>query len=190
MKGDGMSRIEPREVALASGRRALIRGAVPGDAARVGALTTAVWTEEPSYNITAPGEVELTEEHEAAWIRAHLDDPAQLLLVAEADGRIVGVLNCEAGARRRLAHAASFGVSVAADWRDGGLGRALIGALLDWAGAHPRIERMGLSVLASNARAIHLYTSLGFVEEGRGHRAIKYADGSYVDEIRMYRWVK
>jgi RimJ/RimL family protein N-acetyltransferase len=185
-----VSQIEPRQITLASGRAVLIRSAALADAARVGALTEAVWAEKPSFNITAPGELALTVEHEATWIQAHLEDPAQVLLVAEADGAIVGLLNCEAGTRRRLAHTATFGVSTAHDWRDQGLGRALISTLLDWAAAHPQIERLGLTVFSTNARAIHLYASLGFTEEGREYRAIKYADGSYADAIRMYRWMK
>ncbi len=45
-------------------------------------------------------------------------------------------------------------------------------------------------MFAHNTRAINLYRKLGFVEEGRGLRAFKLADGAYYDDIQMVRWVK
>jgi RimJ/RimL family protein N-acetyltransferase len=185
-----MSHIEPRTVILAFSQPVVVRTAELADAAQLAALITAIWNEEPSYNITAPGETQLTVENQREWIQSHLEAPANLILVAEANGQVIASLSCEASTRRRLAHTADFGISVAEGWRDQGLGRLLIAALLDWASAHPQLDKIGLTVLASNARGIHLYTALGFVEEGRSYRALKYDDGSYVDTIEMYRWVK
>ena len=55
---------------------------------------------------------------------------------------------------------------------------------------NPIIEKMKLGVFASNERGIHLYTKMGFIEEGRKVDEIKNADGEYIDVIEMYKNVK
>lgn len=184
-----MSTIEPKEITLSSGRAVLIRMAMPEDAAQILDYMAAIWSEEPSFNITMADEAHFDVEREARWIQEHLDANDCLALVVEAEGAIVGTLNCETPQRRRLAHSTTFGISLAIGWRDRGIGRHLIQSLLDWATAHPHIEKVGLAVFATNERAIHLYRSLGFAEEGRRYRSIKYDEHTYIDDVLMYRWV-
>ncbi len=81
-------------------------------------------------------------------------------------------------------------MSVRHDWRDRGIGTALLQALMTWAEEHPLIEKVELSVFADNERAIHLYQKLGFLEEARRLRAFKLGPGQYVDEILLYRFAK
>lgn len=52
------------------------------------------------------------------------------------------------------------------------------------------LEKLCLQVFATNSRAIALYTSLGFVEEGRQVRDIKLETGDYIDVLMMGRFVK
>ena len=47
----------------------------------------------------------------------------------------------------------------------------------------------GLAVFSTNAKAIALYGRLGFVEEGRRAKEIKFGPGEYVDEVLMGRFV-
>lgn len=63
-------------------------------------------------------------------------------------------------------------------------------APIEWASAHPVIEKIGLGVFSNNAGAINLYKKLGFVEEGRRVREIKIGTDDYVDSILMYKLVK
>ncbi len=58
-------------------------------------------------------------------------------------------------------------------------------ALIDWARANPRVEKIELRVRSSNVRAIALYRALGFVEEGRFRHRIKVAARTYVDDMAM-----
>lgn len=81
-------------------------------------------------------------------------------------------------------------MSVLKEFRNKGVGRALIEVILTWAQTHPTIEKVGLAVLATNERAIYLYKSLGFVEEGRRIKEIKIGSNNYVDDILMYKFVK
>lgn len=181
-----MGSIEPVERQLRSGERVLIRDARPADAHATRALILSV-LREARYSITEPDEFTPTDEQEAGWIVRHLVTPNSLILVAEAEGQLAGMLDFETEPQRRRAHAGMFGISVAAPWRDRGLGSALVETLLAWARANPRVERVGLSVLGSNARAIHVYQRLGFVEEGRRPRTIKRGPDDYDDEVLMYQ---
>lgn len=47
-----------------------------------------------------------------------------------------------------------------------GVGRALLGAVLDWTFAREGVRRLRLHVAVANAPARHLYRSLGFRDEG------------------------
>jgi RimJ/RimL family protein N-acetyltransferase len=185
-----MSHIDPQIHRLRSGDDLLIRCPTLADAPTLCKYLEAIWSDRGHFNVTGPGELQLTSEQEAAWIQSHLEAPAQLALVGEIAGEIVALLDCDAPPRRRLAHTAEVGISVAAAWREQGIGRLLLGAALSWARAHPQIEKVWLTVIATNARAIHLYAALGFRDEGRAQRAIKFEDGTYADMLQMYQWVK
>lgn len=61
--------------------------------------------------------------------------------------------------------------------------------LVSWARANPRVEKIELQVRSSNAGAIALYRSLGFVEEGRKTRRLKLGPNEYIDDVYMALWV-
>ncbi len=69
--------------------------------------------------------------------------------------------------------------------RSRGLGTLLLNRLIAWAKEVPQLEKINLRVISNNPRAMGLYRKLGFLEEGRRIREIKYSDGSYADEILM-----
>ncbi len=185
-----MSYVPPHPVALPSGFSVTIRSARIADAPALCTYLTTLWMDVDAFNITAPGEIIPTVAMEIQWIQTHLDAADQLALVVETADNIIGLADMEAGSRLRMAHSARLGISLADGWRNQGIGTALMRALLDWATMHPVIEKVTLAVLASNLRALHVYQSLGFLEEGREYRAIWYEDGTYVDGMLMYRWVK
>jgi len=189
MRKRSMSRMTARTLTLPLGQHITIRTAEPDDALALSQHINAISAEDV-FNVIAPGEHDYTVEEEIARIEAYLAHPTQLLLVVESAGQIWGTVDCTSGTRKRIAHSVNVGISIAARLRNQGVGRLLLSTVLEWATAHPQIEKVTLGVLASNERALHLYTSLGFIEEGRRYRFVKYADGDYVDDILMYRWVK
>jgi RimJ/RimL family protein N-acetyltransferase len=180
--------LEPREYTLKSGERAIVRSPVAEDAARMREITLEAMG-EGAYHITEADEFPFTVEQIAGWIALCAASESNLLLVAEVDGVVQGSLNFEVGERRRTRHAGTVAMSVDARFRERGLGFALMDALLRWAEGQPQIERVGLSVLSSNARARGLYEKMGFVEEGRRVKALKLAPDRYVDEVLMARAV-
>jgi RimJ/RimL family protein N-acetyltransferase len=151
------------------------------------------------FAVREPGEVQRTLEEQLTSIRAHLDAPGNLKLLAEGmDGgvagegaaAIIGQLSFRCGERKKLAHHGHFGIAVDADWRGKGVGTALIRTLLDWAADHPTIEKVCLGVFETNTRARALYERLGFVAEGRQVRFFKLGPGEYADDIQMCLFVK
>jgi RimJ/RimL family protein N-acetyltransferase len=118
----------------------------------------------------------------------NLDDPGKIVIVAEREGQIIGLLNFSNGGRKRIAHLGELSMSAHKVWRNRGIGRALLSTLILWAQEHPLIEKVCLEVFANNAGAIALYESLGFQAEGRLRREIKLGPGEYIDTIRMARF--
>lgn len=111
----------------------------------------------------------------------------ELHLVALVDSRMVGsaALHTVSPMPRRR-HAMTLGITVARDHQGQGVGRALMGALCDYADRWAGVLRIELTVHADNHRAIALYRRFGFLLEGT-HRAYALRDGAYVDALAMAR---
>ncbi len=163
----------------------IIRQAIPADARAYIRLIKSVLREDPPVDTPyAPDEFAPPVERIAARIAEVADQPNSLFLVAEADRTIVGTLTCGGGTLKADRHMTALGVYVAKDWRDQGIGRALMAHCIAWAQASPVVERVELEVYAHNARAIHLYEQFGFEHEGCKRR-LYYQHGSAIDMLIM-----
>jgi ribosomal protein S18 acetylase RimI-like enzyme len=74
-----------------------------------------------------------------------------------------------------------WGVYVTEARRGRGMGRALMGSLVDRARACQGLEQIILTVTTEQTAARRLYESLGFQKFGQEPRALRI-DGRYVDE--------
>ncbi|MHC4620595.1 MAG: GNAT family N-acetyltransferase [Planctomycetota bacterium] len=183
-----MAATAPGQYTLKTGEKLTVRTAAPDDARAALELAHIILTED-LYNIRRLEEFKMTVEAEREWIQKHLDSPGQIILLAELNGAIVGMLGFENSSRRRLAHRGTLHMSVRPQHRRKGIATALMQSLLEWAQKDPVIEKVKLVVFATNRPALTLYRKMGFREEGRRIKEIKIADGKYVDEILMYRFV-
>lgn len=122
-------------------------------------------------------------EQEEVWIEKQKE--IGILLVAVADGNIVGSLNLIREKWRRTRHVGEFGISVLPSFQNKGIGRKLLEALLSWATKKTDLQKIRLRVMAQNVGAIHLYKSFGFQEEGRLKAEVSNMDGTYDDTIWM-----
>ena len=179
-----MSSIAEKVVRSKDGVMVMIRTALPADAAKLLEHVYAIFA-EPEFVLSTLDDFHNTEEQEATWLQMHVDDPGKLVIVAENEGHIIGMLNFRDGERKRIVHLGELGMSVNKAWRNRGIGRALLSTLIQWAQEHPVIEKVCLDVFATNAGAIALYTSLGFQEEGRMKREIKLGPG---DMLIRFVW--
>jgi RimJ/RimL family protein N-acetyltransferase len=184
-----MGIIEPRSYILRTGESIIVRSAQLGDAQSLVKQTRAVLA-EGTFMVTTSEEVNVTIEQGEEWIQSYSSDAGKILLVAIAQDQVIGLLHFKNGVRRRLAHQGDFGMTVRKEWRERGVGSALVQSLITWCCANPLIEQIRLSVLATNEAAIRLYTTMGFILEGRLMNQAKRGDGTYTDLILMARSVK
>ena len=104
-------------------------------------------------------------------------------LIAVDDSKIVGWCHIRPDRWEGFTHAGWLGMGVLKEYRGQGIGSALLYESL--AEARNRgLERVELSVFASNIAAIRLYEKFKFEVEGRKKKARKL-DGSYDDIIVM-----
>src|SRR5579872_4226425 len=112
-----------------------------------------------------------------------------IYLVAERAGTVVGHALLEPLSLAATSHVVRLTIAVHEGHQRQGVGRVLMNELLRWARSNPRVEKIELQVRSSNERAMALYQSLGFVEEGRKTRRLKIAPNQYLDDVYMALWV-
>lgn len=89
-----------------------------------------------------------------------------LLAVAELQNRIAGHLRLFPpwyGSRGR--HVGDVTTTLIAPWRGRGIGKALLGYALEWA-SYAKFHKLNTSIFATNQRALTLFLSYNFVQEG------------------------
>jgi RimJ/RimL family protein N-acetyltransferase len=183
--------IDPRTVALPRGERCTIRCVTAADAPALIEHQGHMVQTDPN-TVSEPGDKRRTLEEWTELLEKDRADPWSLALVAvqPPDPLILGGLAFHGGDRRKVRHHGYFGISIHADWRGRGVGSALIRTMLDWAAAHPDIEKVCLGVFATNIGAQRLYHRLGFRQEHVSPMHFKIAPGKYVDDIWMALYVK
>lgn len=161
-----------------------IRAAEPRDAEQMIRFAQRL-SEETDIDIAlVPGEFSLTVKQEEQIILDYAASENSAFFVAEADGGIVGLLNCLGGRRDARRHITSLGVSVRRDWRNRGVGDALMQHAIRWALGTGIVKRIELSVFERNQVAIHLYQKHGFVVEGHRKQSV-FRNGEYIDDLMM-----
>lgn len=164
--------------------RLTIREARPEDAAAGIAYFRRLFGEPGINLITEADEYYPTVESNSRVIRDMNRADNSLFLVAEVEGRIVGILTLEGAKRRNVQHVALLGITVAKEWRGHGIGRRLMTHAIEWARQTGILQRIELHVFARNEIAIALYESLGFEVEGRRRKAV-IRDGETIDDLVM-----
>ena len=88
-----------------------------------------------------------------------------------------------------MRHLGRLEMMVAAPFRGRGIGGAMLASCLRWAEANPMLRKISLAVFADNDRAVALYQSHGFVQEGRREGEYLLEDGSVRADLLMAREV-
>jgi ribosomal protein S18 acetylase RimI-like enzyme len=162
----------------------IVREAQPSDAVQMIAFVQRL-AEEPGIQIAIlPGEFKLTVAEERQILADYASADNAIYLVAEAGGRIIGLLNCKGGHRQATRHSVVLGMSVDKEWRNRGVGSMLMRRAVEWAKNSGVVTRIELNVFVQNEMAIHLYQKFGFEIEGRRRNALlRY--GKYNDDYLM-----
>jgi len=173
-------------IPLRDGRTAVIAPASEADAAAFLEHLEQV-AGESDFMSFGPGESGHTLEQEVEYLKAFSDPATGLMLKAELEGTLSGVVTIVRGVRQRFRHTGLLGLSVRRDAWGLGVGRALTRAALELA-KDSGIRRVTLYVRADNQRAIRLYESLGFQHEGRLVGAFAVGDLEYDDLVMGLRF--
>ncbi|WP_082341268.1 GNAT family N-acetyltransferase [Sporosarcina globispora] len=144
---------------------------------------------ESDFLMTEAEEFNITIEEEEAWIEQSIQS-GDLILLAEIDSEVIGMLNFRRSKSKKVNHHGFFGITIQEKHCNQGLGSEMMKQFMKWAEDEPGLEKICLEVFSYNQRAIHLYKRFGFQEEGRKIKHIKRNDGSYADELMMYKFVK
>ena len=120
------------------------------------------------------------------WQERLKPQPGLRHLVACIDEQVVGHLALRVEQNARRGHVASFGISTAPDFRQRGVGSALMREMVNLCDNWLRIERIELTVFVNNPAAVALYQKFGFEIEGTG-KNYALRNGQYVDAYFMAR---
>lgn len=115
--------------------------------------------------------------------------PPTRAFVAERDGAVVGSYMLRPNQPGLGDHVANAGYVVAPEARNQGIARALCEHSLAKAAEAGFTAMQFNFVVATNASAVHLWTSCGFETVGRLPRAFRHAKLGLVDALVMYRWL-
>jgi ribosomal-protein-alanine N-acetyltransferase len=119
------------------------------------------------------------------WLEYHRarEDEALWVITGAESSRCIGHVGLYKIDHR--IRSAEFGILIGdrSAWGRG-VGRACTRFVLDYGFLELNLNRIYLEVLATNERAINLYRSLGFKDEGRLREA-QYKAGKYVDVLIM-----
>jgi putative acetyltransferase len=169
----------------------LIRRATVDDAEQIMALDR-VLARDGRGMVLAPDQVGPIDS-----IRRRIEDVARAIaggsaalgvVAAEDDGQVVGAADLKHLAPIRCNHVGILSVGVHPDWQRRGIGRALMGHLVEHARTFG-LKRLELYVRADNAPAQGLYRSLGFEHEGTRARFIRLDDGTFIDDWIFVRFL-
>lgn len=183
-----VQKIDPLEVTLKSGKSVLIRQADLNDAEQ---LLNCIRTFIPQSDYIPKLEQEFiwSIEQGKEWIHSFLIYDNSLLLVAEFDAEIIGNIDLTGSRRKIMEHTAVIGMGMLSEWRNSGLGTALLSSAIKWAKQNPVLELLWLQVYTKNELAMSLYQKMGFQENGIIKDFFKHG-GEYFDNLNMTLNVK
>jgi RimJ/RimL family protein N-acetyltransferase len=145
-------------------------------------VTTNTSTTKYSWNFPNELYVDVSQEKKEMM---QSQDKGNLYIVYEQNNCVVGVLIFKRLDYERLNHTGYMGIYIRETFTNQGAGTQLIEYLLNWAKNQRNLEKICLGVTSINELAIKVYRRLGFVEEGRQRKQLKFEDGTYGDEILM-----
>ena len=139
----------------------VIEKARPSDAGAVLAFLRQVGGETDNLSFGSEG-LPFTVEAEAEYLGQLENSRNNVMLVAKADGKIVGSASLNR-LPRRMQHRGDFSVSVAKAYWNRGIGSLLTESVLSFASQNDFMI-LDLQVRSDNTSAIHLYEKYGFVK--------------------------
>ena len=165
----------------ADGRAFVLRPGRPTDARALARLFSDVRA-EGRYLVARSTAAD--DSYEAFFIRELIRDGQALVIVAEAEGEVIGNVLVTREPNNQQDHLGTLSICVAQAWRDVGIGSALVAEAQRWA-RERGLAKVALSVFPDNERAIAVYRRAGFVREGLRRQQYRAPGGGFRDEVLM-----
>jgi RimJ/RimL family protein N-acetyltransferase len=163
------------------GRTWALRRARPTDARALSRLFAAVraegrWLATPASAVSEPSE--------SFFIGEMIRAGDTLVLVAEADGQVIGNVLVSVEHSAASDHIGTLSIAILDGWRDVGIGSEMVRAAQDWT-RERKLAKLALGVFPDNDRAIAVYERAGFVREGLRRRQYRGYGSGFRDELLM-----
>lgn len=179
-------RFAEREIVLKDGRKCILKPTSPEYSQELIDYMKKT-PEETPFLLRYPDEVNFTLEGEQEILGRLLEDPYSIMMLPVVDGKVAGNGSINGiGNKRKITHRCSLAIALYKEYWGLGIGKAMIEYMSELA-KEIGWEQLDLEVVAENAQAIALYKKCGFIETGRRHNALRFDDGTYHDEILMYK---
>lgn len=123
-----------------------------------------------------------TLEEEIEFIN-HVKQNGHMYVVAEVEGKVVGIARVLRGEIHMKRHTGLFRTWIVSQAQGMGIGKQFMEYTLNWCRRN-ELRKLCLTVFASNPVAFELYKKVGFKEEGI-YKEQAYINGEYIDEIFM-----
>lgn len=114
------------------------------------------------------------------------DEKNSVLFVAESQGKLIGNIDLNGNQRLKLFHTGVVGMGLHKEWREKGVGSALLDTVINWSKSNPFITVLWLEVYDSNMAGKALYNKMGFNECGK-IKNFFCEDDVFIDKITMVR---
>lgn len=165
-----------------------LREAIPVDAKEILQVSRQI-AEETDFLIMDEAGLGLSEELLSLQLADLYESENNLLLVALADEKIVGMASVKAAPEFTVSHIGELGISVLKEFWGIGLGSALLDEVIYWSETVSPLARLELTVQKRNERAIHLYQKFGFEMEAIMQRGARDAQGAFLDVLLMSKLI-
>ncbi|MDD7794294.1 GNAT family N-acetyltransferase [Clostridium sp. 'White wine YQ'] len=163
----------------------ILRCPTKGDSEELSALRIKIDGETENLDREA-GEGLLSSEDFEKLIYEDSISEKNLFLVAEVGEKLVGFARLQGNELSRYRHKAEFGICILKEYWGYGIGHVLIDNILGQADK-VGIKKVCLYVVETNTKAIDLYKSFGFVQEGLLINDRIHKDGNYYNTVVMGR---
>ncbi len=110
-----------------------------------------------------------------------------LIVAAENDKNLIGLVHAFRHPAKKLQHIGEFGIWLLKEYRNEGIGKEMILYIEEW-GKKYHLEKMCLSVFSCNKNAILLYEKCGYQIVGTNKKHIKI-ENEYYDLIHMEKFL-
>lgn len=165
-----------------------LREAIPDDAADLLQVSQKI-AEETDFLIMDEVGLGLNEEMLSLQLADLYESENNLLLLAFADDKIIGMASVKATPEFTVSHIGEIGISILKEFWGIGLGTALLDEVIYWSENASPLRRLELTVQERNERAIHLYQKFGFETEGTMKRGARDAQGEFLDVLLMSKLI-